>query len=90
MTSYFSFATRWGDYTGISVDPIDDLCFWVYNQYANATNAGVVSNWGTAHGNFCVDPEHIPTLTHWGLIIIGITLLILGVVFIGQRRAFTA
>ncbi|MDB5289771.1 MAG: Hemolysin-type calcium-binding repeat family protein, partial [Phycisphaerales bacterium] len=24
---------RWGDYSGISVDPSDDKTFWVYNQY---------------------------------------------------------
>ena len=35
VTSYSSFAERWGDYTSISVDPEDDYCFWVYNEYAN-------------------------------------------------------
>jgi len=25
---------RWGDYSGISVDPSDDRTFWVFNQYA--------------------------------------------------------
>ena len=25
---------RWGDYSGIAVDPVDDMTFWVYNEYA--------------------------------------------------------
>jgi hypothetical protein len=25
---------RWGDYSGISVDPTDDSTFWVFNEYA--------------------------------------------------------
>jgi hypothetical protein len=44
--------SRWGDYTGISVDPTDDS-FWVFNQYAETM--GVPSSegngrWGTAWG----------------------------------------
>lgn len=35
---------RWGDYTGIAVDPVDDEIFWVYNQYA----AKEENNWATA------------------------------------------
>ena len=27
----------WGDYSGISVDPIIGDCFWVFNSYANAS-----------------------------------------------------
>ena len=46
---------RWGDYTGTSVDPADDLSFWVFNEYALAkgTNLGDASDlgrWGTYWG----------------------------------------
>jgi hypothetical protein len=26
---------RWGDYTGMALDPVEDRCFWAYNQYAS-------------------------------------------------------
>ena len=29
---------RWGDYTGISIDPSDDATFWVFNEYAGLSN----------------------------------------------------
>ena len=42
---------RWGDYTGISVDPTDGS-FWIFNQFANARGSVDVSGqdgrWGTA------------------------------------------
>ena len=37
-------STRWGDYTSMAVDPIDDCTFWYTNQYIPTTTA---SNWGT-------------------------------------------
>lgn len=42
---------RWGDYSGMSVDPVDDETFWVFNLYANA--AGI---WSTQVGSFQVEP----------------------------------
>ena len=42
---------RWGDYTGMVIDPSDDTTFWVMNKYA--TNSGV---WDTRIGSFQVDP----------------------------------
>lgn len=43
---------RWGDYTGVSVDPVDDS-FWIFNQYATTRFAtkdsmGEDGNWRTA------------------------------------------
>jgi len=35
---------RWGDYSGMSVDPTDDCTFWYTNQYLPATGN---SNWST-------------------------------------------
>ncbi len=31
---------RWGDYSGIVVDPTDDQTFWHFNQYPNPNNNG--------------------------------------------------
>jgi hypothetical protein len=52
---------RWGDYSGISVDPVDDDCFWVYNQYADVLDCPVnpeypdeTGCWGTAWARLCV------------------------------------
>ncbi len=46
---------RWGDYSGMSVNPADDRTFWVYNQYA-LTRGTVISaedgRWGTRFGSF--------------------------------------
>lgn len=50
---------RWGDYTGMEVDPTDQ-CFWVFNQYAflRGTPTSPPSppedgRWATAAGRFC-------------------------------------
>jgi hypothetical protein len=40
-------STRWGDYTSMSVDPIDDCTFWYTNQYIPTT----ASSWGTANAS---------------------------------------
>lgn len=51
--SYFSFdgsPYRWGDYTGMTVDP-DGQTFWYLGEYSkNLTN--VSANWGTYIGSF--------------------------------------
>jgi hypothetical protein len=44
---------RWGDYSGASVDPADDLTFWIYNQYAEVRGTPTPfppedGRWGTA------------------------------------------
>jgi hypothetical protein len=40
---------RWGDYSGLAIDP-DGESFWLYNEYAAAGN-----NWGTFVGEFQVE-----------------------------------
>jgi len=59
---------RWGDYSGISLDPTDDNIFWVFNEYAMARGSGTPpedGRWGTAWGNFSfavsiyVDPDAV-------------------------------
>jgi hypothetical protein len=40
---------RWGDYSGIQVDPTDDCTFWYTNQYQKTNGA---FNWSTRIGSF--------------------------------------
>ena len=41
---------RWGDYSGLVVDPADDSIFWIYNQFASGLN-----EWSTEIGSFQID-----------------------------------
>jgi hypothetical protein len=42
-------SNRWGDYTSMNVDPVDDCTFWYVNQYyRNSSNNG----WQTRIGSF--------------------------------------
>ncbi len=53
---------RWGDYSGIAIDPLDDQTFWVYNKYAALRDLGAVSNsgeWATVWASF-VDTSSTP------------------------------
>ena len=46
---------RWGDYSGISVDPADDATFWVFNEYASTQGTvigGENGRWGTRWASF--------------------------------------
>jgi hypothetical protein len=52
IREYIVGENRWGDYTGISVDPVDDS-FWVFNQYADTVGSadfGGNGRWATAWG----------------------------------------
>jgi hypothetical protein len=45
--------SRWGDYTSMNVDPVDDCTFWYVNEYY--TLAGQIEStagWQTRIGNF--------------------------------------
>lgn len=42
--SYTPFASRWGDYSGASVDPTDQSVVWVAGEYARSEGG---SEWGT-------------------------------------------
>jgi hypothetical protein len=53
---------RWGDYGGISVDPADDNCFWVYSQFADTpcfsdSSSGESGCWTTAWAQCCIKPK---------------------------------
>jgi hypothetical protein len=67
-TGIFPFRNRWGDYSALQVDPVDDCTFWYTNEY-NATNPPIDPNnlgtilpvdWQTRIGSFkfpqCVTP----------------------------------
>jgi Ca2+-binding RTX toxin-like protein len=42
---------RWGDYSGIALDPEDETTFWVFNEYAQEQDL-LGSRWGTRWENF--------------------------------------
>jgi hypothetical protein len=53
---------RWGDYTGLSIDPADPDCFWAFNEYAgNKTYTAAIGrtgrpqfgSWKTAWAKLC-------------------------------------
>ena len=43
------FLNRWGDYTSMSVDPVDDCTFWYTDEYLKANGT---FNWSTGIGSF--------------------------------------
>ncbi len=53
---------RWGDYSGISVDPSNGNLFWVYNEFADERGSILASlptqdgRWGTAWGRMNFSP----------------------------------
>lgn len=51
-----AFGFRWGDYTGMTVDPVDDCTFWMTNQYYTAeSQAESPFSWLTKIGKFKFD-----------------------------------
>ena len=45
--------SRWGDYTSLNVDPVDDCTFWYVNEYYAAAGAASASNgWQTRIASF--------------------------------------
>jgi hypothetical protein len=62
LRTFGSGRNRWGDYSGISVDPADGNGFWVFNEYATSqgtcTSGGTeCGRWATQYGafHFCED-----------------------------------
>jgi hypothetical protein len=59
FSSSLTASSRWGDYTGLSICPVDQATFWVYNEYActpgNPSTVGGVTEdgrWCTRVGSF--------------------------------------
>ena len=45
--------SRWGDYTSLNVDPVDDCTFWYVNEYYSAaSSASSTAGWLTRIGSF--------------------------------------
>ena len=44
--------TRWGDYSAMSIDPVDDCTFWYINEYYSSQTNGTSGNWQTRIGSF--------------------------------------
>lgn len=42
-------STSWGDYSAMTIDPVDDCTFWYTNEYYQTTSK---SNWSTRIGSF--------------------------------------
>lgn len=66
LCSIYGSCDRWGDYTGMSVDPVDDCTFWYTNEYYQTTSDKVL--WQTRIGSFkfpsCLSgPTNTPTNT---------------------------
>jgi hypothetical protein len=61
-------ANRWGDYTSMAVDPVDDCTFWYTNEYIPANG---VYNWKTRVATFkvpgCAPAWSAPTALGGGL-----------------------
>ncbi len=59
--------TRWGDYSAMQVDPVDDCTFWYTTEYLK--NSGIF-NWNTRIASFkfpaCVLPDLTIALSHTG------------------------
>jgi Immune inhibitor A-like, MAM domain len=54
---------RWGDYSALSIDPVDDTTFWYTNEYYSTTTS---FNWRTRIGSFKLatgNPTPTPTAT---------------------------
>jgi len=43
---------HWGDYTSMTVDPVDDCTFWYVNEYYTQNQTGTGINWQTNLSNF--------------------------------------
>jgi hypothetical protein len=54
--------TRWGDYSSLSVDPVDDCTLWYTTEYLKSTGS---FNWSTEIANFkfstCGNPDYSVT-----------------------------
>ena len=55
---------RWGDYSGMTIDPADDCTFWYTQEYLKSTGS---SNWNTRIASFkfpnCPGPGSVTILT---------------------------
>jgi methionine-rich copper-binding protein CopC len=57
--TYSDFAFRWGDYSGISVDPSAPGSFWSGAEYSTSTLSGLPANWATWISQYTLAPTVI-------------------------------
>lgn len=69
--------SRWGDYTGIWLDPQNERTFWIFNEFA-LTRGTVISSfpeedgrWGTAFGAFTLLAPTAASVTVGGRVLAG-------------------
>jgi hypothetical protein len=48
----------WGDYSSMTVDPVDDCTFWYVNQYFQEDETGSSYNWDTRIAKFALSSCH--------------------------------
>ena len=75
-----TYAYRWGDYSAMQVDPVDDCTFWYVNEYERATG---YENWTTHIASFAFPGcgggggpimSLNPTSLKWGKVLVGVTM----------------
>jgi hypothetical protein len=76
---------RWGDYTAMQVDPVDDCTFWYTNEYLETTSA---KGWKTQIASFKFPgcgptPTPVPVMS--GPWLVGMMLLLLGITAVSLR-----
>jgi hypothetical protein len=78
-----STCTRWGDYSAMTVDPLDDCTFWYTNMYFPVQGA----NWVTRIGSFkfptCVNASTTSLVSHPNPSIVGQTVTLTATVSSG-------
>ena len=58
-------SNRWGDYSGMALDPSNEVTFWVFNQYSLTPGTplnGEDGRWGTRWGSFSLLEPPSPPL----------------------------
>jgi hypothetical protein len=45
-------SNHWGDYSSMTVDPVDNCTFWYVNQYYQVSETGSAIDWNTRIANF--------------------------------------
>lgn len=51
-------SNHWGDYTSMTLDPVDNCTFWYVNQYYRVSETGTAVDWNTRIGNFKLSTCH--------------------------------
>jgi len=63
---------RWGDYSGIALDPLNGTTFWIFNEYAVTRGTKLTGlpledgRWGTRWGSFFVNPTPVGIVSFRG------------------------